>query len=301
MNREQFFGQLVTFDEQRLKKALWNLYWRGSAATRERIEAEIDPDQHAGGKRRSKEPADPQQLLGEVRGFVALARSGAYMAGDRRVSPRERTRWRFTFQRLVTDTQDALRAADVGAAAAAVEQLIDLACELRDYDYFRSQDPLEAARFVVSDAAALLWGDKSMFGDVRPLARQYGRLAGEDPDVARAEVLRIVRQLLPLDARMRPAGELPRQVTRAEFELAAGALLRFYVSGRQTDDPLLPEVQAAFGEVDATSEAILDRTRGGDGSSSVQRKQHREQHAAANLRYVEAWLRWLDHQAGQPS
>jgi hypothetical protein len=72
MNREQFFGQLVTFDEQRLKKALWNLYWRGSAATRERIEAELDPDQHAGGKRRSKEPADPQQLLGEVRGFVAL-------------------------------------------------------------------------------------------------------------------------------------------------------------------------------------------------------------------------------------
>ena len=39
-----------------------------------------------------------------------------------------------------------------------MEQLIDLACELRDYDYFRSQDPVEAARFVVSDAAALLWG-----------------------------------------------------------------------------------------------------------------------------------------------
>ena len=154
---------------------------------------------------------------------------------------------------------------------------------------------------LVVGAVRTMRGDKSMFGDVRPLARQYGRLAGKDPDVARAEVLRIVRQLLPLDARMRPAGELPRQVTRAEFELAADALLRFYVSGRQTDDPLLPEVQAAFGEVDATSEAILDRTRGGDGSSSVQRKQHREQHAAANLRYVEAWLRWLDHQAGQPS
>jgi hypothetical protein len=158
MNREQFFGQLARFDEQRLKKALWNLYWRGSAATRERIEAEIDPDQHDRGKRRSKEPADPQQLLGEVRGFVALVRSGAYMAGDRRVSPRERTRWRFTFQRLVTDAQDGLRAQDAGAAATAVEQLIDLACEMRDYDYFHSEDPLEAARFVVSDAAALLWG-----------------------------------------------------------------------------------------------------------------------------------------------
>jgi hypothetical protein len=30
-----------------------------------------------------------------------------------------------------------------------VEQLIDLACEMRDYDYFRSEDPVEAARFVV--------------------------------------------------------------------------------------------------------------------------------------------------------
>ncbi len=160
MNREQFYGQLATFDEQRLKKALWNLYWRGAAATRERIEAEIDPDQHDGGKRRSKEPADPQQVLGEVRDFVALARSGAYLAGDRRVSPQERTRWRFTFQRLVTDAQDGLRAADAAdaaAAATAVEQLIDLACETRDYDYFRSEDPMEAARFVVSDAVALLW------------------------------------------------------------------------------------------------------------------------------------------------
>jgi hypothetical protein len=26
MNREQFFGKLVALDEQRLKKALWNLY-----------------------------------------------------------------------------------------------------------------------------------------------------------------------------------------------------------------------------------------------------------------------------------
>ena len=38
-----------------------------------------------------------------------------------------------------------------------MEQLIELACELRGYDYFRSEDPIEAARFVVSDATALLW------------------------------------------------------------------------------------------------------------------------------------------------
>ena len=32
---------------------------------------------------------------------------------------------------------------------------VDL-CEMRGYDYFRSEDPVEAARFVVSDAVALL-------------------------------------------------------------------------------------------------------------------------------------------------
>jgi hypothetical protein len=158
MDREQFFGRLASLDEKALKKALWNLYWRGSAIVRERIEAEIDPVQDAPRHRAAKGPADPRLVLGEVAEFVSLARSGAYMAGDRRVPPKERSRWRFTLQRLAADAQGSLRAEDVDAAAAAVEQLVDLACEIRDSDYFHSQDPVEAARFVVSDAVALLWG-----------------------------------------------------------------------------------------------------------------------------------------------
>jgi hypothetical protein len=157
MNREEFFGQLATLDEQRLRKALWNLYWRGSAATRERIEAELDSDRHGRVKRPSKQLPDPHQVLEEVDEFVALARSGAYMAGDRRVSPRERSRWRLTFKRLVSDAQGGLRDRDATAAAAALERLIDLACEACDYEYFHSEDPMEAAGFVVSDAVALLW------------------------------------------------------------------------------------------------------------------------------------------------
>jgi hypothetical protein len=51
MSRELFYGQLATLDEQRLTKALWNLYWRGATGTRERIEAEAGPDQHDRGKR----------------------------------------------------------------------------------------------------------------------------------------------------------------------------------------------------------------------------------------------------------
>lgn len=158
LNREQFFAKLANSDQERLQKALWNLYWRGSAAMRERIEAEIDPQELEGRQRPSKEPVDPRWVLQEVRDFAELARSGAYLGGDRRVTPGERTRWRFTFQRLVRDAQGALQSEDLDPAATAVEELIDLACQTRGFDYFRSDDPVEAARFVVSEAVALLWG-----------------------------------------------------------------------------------------------------------------------------------------------
>jgi hypothetical protein len=156
MDRPQFFGKLAALDEERLKKALWNLYWRGSATMRERIEAEIEP-QPDRPKRQAKESVLPEVVRDEVESFVALARSGAYLGGDRRVSPKERSRWRFTFQRLAGDARAALHAEDVGDAAVAMEQLIDLACQMKDHEYFRSDDPVEAARFVVSDAVALLW------------------------------------------------------------------------------------------------------------------------------------------------
>lgn len=158
MNREQFFDRLAGLERQQLTKVLWALYWRGSAALRQRIEAELNTVEH--GTRpptAATSPVDPRQVRTEVEQFVALARAGAYLAGDRRVSPRERTRWRFTFQRLADAAQQALRELDPVDAIDAVELLIDLACELRGYDYFRSEDPIEAARFVVSDAVALLW------------------------------------------------------------------------------------------------------------------------------------------------
>jgi hypothetical protein len=157
MNREQFFGVVGGLDEDRLRKALWNLYWRGTANVRERIEAELANDGGTRPPRPKKEPPDPEMVRDEVADFVALARSGAYMAGDRRVTPRERTRWRFTFKRLATEAQEALRAEDDGPAASALEQLIDLACDARDVYYFRPEDPVAAAGFVVSDAAAALW------------------------------------------------------------------------------------------------------------------------------------------------
>lgn len=133
MNREEFLGKL------------------------ERIEAELEPQPPGRRQRQPKPPPDPSVVVSEVRDFADLARSGAYMGGDRRVLPRERTRWRFTFQHLATEAQNSLRDDDIDTAATAVEQLIDLAREMKDYDYFRSEDPIEAARFVVSDAVAALW------------------------------------------------------------------------------------------------------------------------------------------------
>ena len=76
MDREQFFARLGALDEERLKKALWNLYWRGTATFRQRIEAELDPDGPRP-RRQEPEPVDPEGTLDEVRDFVALARSGA--------------------------------------------------------------------------------------------------------------------------------------------------------------------------------------------------------------------------------
>ncbi len=156
MDREQFFARLGALDEERLKKAPWNLYWRGTATIRQRIEAELDPDGPRP-RRQEPEPADPEGTLDEVRDFVALARSGAYLGGDRRVRPRERTRWRFIFQRLVKEAERALAGDDLSAGAEAMELLLDLAQEMRGYDYFRSDDPIEAARVVVSEEVSLLW------------------------------------------------------------------------------------------------------------------------------------------------
>jgi hypothetical protein len=158
MNREEFFARLAKLDEAALKKALWNLYWRGSAQVRERIEGEIDPPEKERRQRATSGPPDPRLVLKDVNEFAALARSGAYMGGTRQVSPRERSRWRLTFRRLAADAQAGLRAPEPAPAEEALAELIDLACETKSYDYFHSEDPIEAARLVVSDAVELLWG-----------------------------------------------------------------------------------------------------------------------------------------------
>ena len=155
MNREEFYAKVSPLDAEQLRKALWTVYWRGTAQVRERIEDALSPPDIP--KRKAQDLPDPDQVLDDVREFVTLARDGAYMYGDRRVSRTERSKWRLTFRSLAAQAQSALHAADPGPAEQALEQLTGLACEMRGVDYFHSEDPVEAARFVVSHAVSALW------------------------------------------------------------------------------------------------------------------------------------------------
>ncbi|HEY6795133.1 MAG TPA: hypothetical protein VI248_10675 [Kineosporiaceae bacterium] len=158
MNREQFYAATARLGEAALRKALWTVYWRGTAAVRERIEDILAPDPAAAAAARTAEQApDPAEVLEAVREFTGLVRSGDYLGGSRAVRPKERSQWRFTFRRLLAQARSGLAAEDPEPAEAALTEMIDLACEFRDYDYVRSEDPIEAASVVVSDEVAALW------------------------------------------------------------------------------------------------------------------------------------------------
>jgi hypothetical protein len=197
MNRDEFYAAMASHDDARLRKILWAVYWRGNAQLRERIEDELRPQDQPKIKPK-KELPDPVGVLGEVTTFVELAKDGAYMAGDRRVHHTERSRWRHTFRRLAADALAALTASDPAPAQQAVMKIVDLACDMKRYDYFHSDDPVEAAKFVVSEAVAALWDSVLRHGGFAALAarapeqlirweadygwtrRGYGQVAGKE-------------------------------------------------------------------------------------------------------------------------
>ncbi len=74
MNREEFHAKLGPLDRDELARAMWNLYWRGPAQFRERIEAELDPAQAVRQASAAAQPPDPDRVLAEVREFTGLAR-----------------------------------------------------------------------------------------------------------------------------------------------------------------------------------------------------------------------------------
>lgn len=176
---------------------------------RERIEGELDPRERER-RKKAAAPPDPELVLMEVWDFVELARSGAYIAGDRRMSRTERTRWRVTFKRLATEAQSALHATDSGPAEEAMELIMDLACHADGC--FRWDDPPEAAKFVLSQAVSALW-DTVL--DVRVSApRSRTNQGGTGVKVAEPDMN------LELAIRVRTAGEVSREL-RGQFEAVA--------------------------------------------------------------------------------
>lgn len=156
MDRDQFFQKLEGKNEKDLGKLLWELYWRGKAEVRARIEGLLDPEVRAQ-TRKEREQLDPDWVQGEIETFAGLLRSGAYMGGTRDVSRQERSKWRLTFRNHMAAATTLVAQGDLEAGGAALELLIDLLCEMRGYDYVHSQDPVTATGIVVSDKVEFLW------------------------------------------------------------------------------------------------------------------------------------------------
>lgn len=169
MRKDEFYAKIIPLDTSRLQKMLWELYWRGGKELRGRIEVLLDPEKP---KKRGPQLPDGELLLEDVRDFVALARSGAYMGGTREVSRSERSKWRVTFRQFVKDAGLLLGHGFPEYGAPALEALIDLACETKEVMYFHSDDPVAAMRLVVSEQVHLLWGSYLAHDGFAAFARQ---------------------------------------------------------------------------------------------------------------------------------
>jgi hypothetical protein len=240
MTRVQFVEATAELDHDRLRQILRTLYWRGPAAVRSRIEGELSPSGPGSKGVAPSEQVDPDAVLAQVSEFVSLARSGAYLGRDRRVSPKERTRWRYTFKQLNGAARQAMlgergeATGDPGSrpGAAAMGLLIDLACEMRGYDYVRSQDPVAAAGLVVSDEVALMWGRmlaRDGVAEFAPVAvgqllrweSRYGWIRRGEGPVARRETT--LAQVLAGLLAVPDAWEVATKAYLAALDAAAGA------------------------------------------------------------------------------
>jgi hypothetical protein len=138
----------------------------------------------------------------------------------------------------------------------------------------------------------------------------YRQLSGKDPRVAEAEVRRITDQLRAIDQRVRPDRDRSGAAgvaDPAELEAATGALLVYHLRGRQTDDVLLGEIQAAWVEYETLRQEQQERllTQAGRGKHAVRAELSREERVElgrrqqAMDRYLAGWRGWFDRHVEQ--
>jgi hypothetical protein len=155
--------------------------------------------------------------------------------------------------------------------------------------------------------AAFGWAPAGLVADEEAV-RRYRRLRGADPHLARAEVWQMTDQLSCLDQRLLALEEAragrPRGADAAELQAAAGALVGWYLAGRQGPDGLLGEVEAAWAAVEEARaeqhEAMPAGLRGRDLEAWLEDADAGPEQAALD-RYLAAWRRWLDRQAQPPA
>ncbi len=131
----------------------------------------------------------------------------------------------------------------------------------------------------------------------------YRQLSGKDPTVAQAELWRIHGQLVAIDQRVKAYSAwlaTAGAADRAELAAAAGALLAYHLGGRQTDDVLLGQIQAAWGQYEALGEQRKERMLGrvARGAAPSPKEITHEERAAMD-RYVAGWRAWFDRHAQQ--
>jgi hypothetical protein len=138
--------------------------------------------------------------------------------------------------------------------------------------------------------------DRRARAALRVALAMYRELTGRDPGTARAEVLRLQQQLLPLasPAHWIPgdAGAAPDCWTDDDLGAAADALIDWYCDGRRTDDPALAAVLAVWDRhedlVERQHEALL--TSGRRAHSAVRPLQSAD--ATVRREYLAAWGLW---------
>lgn len=164
---------------------------------------------------------------------------------------------------------------------------------------------LVAPWILIDLARTVLFGHRpAVFASHKRAVGLYRRLSGMDPQVARAEIWRIVHQLTPLDERVRHLdGDrpgAPSGADREEVAAAAAALVGYYLAERWTDDELLREVEAAWAEHEDLAEQWRQRAVGWGtpGRRHAEPAIDRREQVMTD-RYLVAWRRWFDWQAQQ--